>query len=109
VVAVTVRRDARGRLSSLYVRGHADFADAGQDIVCAAVSAIVQAAWLGLEQVARVAPTGTSGDGTLSLRWPSGARGGAALEAIVATAELAVEQLAKQYPDHVNLARETET
>jgi uncharacterized protein len=108
VVEVVVRRDSRQRLSSLFARGHTGWADAGEDVICAAVSAILQAAWLGLERVAKVAVAARKAEGELSLGWPEAARDDRALEAIVATAELAVEQIAAQYPEHVRLSRETE-
>ncbi len=40
-----------GRLSGFYARGHANFAEYGNDIVCAAVSALTQATMLGLDDV----------------------------------------------------------
>jgi uncharacterized protein YsxB (DUF464 family) len=108
VVEVIVRRDSRGRLSSLFASGHAGWEDAGKDVVCAAVSALVQAAWLGLEQVADVRVSAEKASGTLSLRWPDAARDDPAAAAIVATAELAIEHLASQFPNHVSIARESE-
>ena len=107
MVHVTVRRDSRQRLSSLFATGHAGWADSGKDVVCAAVSAILQAAWLGLERVAKVPVDGKKGDGELSLRWPQAARENPALAAIVETAEVAVAEIAEQYPEHVRLSRET--
>ena len=38
--------------NSILVEGHADYADHGKDIVCAAVSAILYTAQLGLVEVA---------------------------------------------------------
>jgi uncharacterized protein len=108
VVRVEIRRDGRQRLSSLFARGHAGWAESGSDIVCAAVSAIVQAGWLGIEQVANVALTAERDEDHVLLRWPEDARDDAALVAIVRTVELSVEALAQQYPEHVRLARETE-
>jgi len=108
MVRVTVRRDSRQRLSSLFAEGHAGWADEGSDVVCAAVSALLQAAWLGLERVAKVPIEGKKSAGTLSLRWPRPERANAAVEAIVTTAELSIEQIAAQYPEHVSLSRETE-
>jgi uncharacterized protein YsxB (DUF464 family) len=108
VVEVEVRRDGRQRLSSLFARGHAGWAESGSDIVCAAVSAIIQAGWLGIEQVATVQLEVERDADHLSLRWPPDARDNDALVTIVRTVELSVEQLARQYPDHVRLARETE-
>jgi uncharacterized protein YsxB (DUF464 family) len=109
VVTVTFRRDSRERLSSVFADGDALFDDAGRDIVCAAVSAILQAAWLGLEQHAKVtldAGKGKrGGKGRLELRWPAESRDRDDVRAIVATAELSIEQIARQYPEHVRFTR----
>jgi uncharacterized protein len=109
VVHVTVRRDGRGRLSSLSAEGHTEWAEHGRDVVCAAVSALLQAAWLGLQEVANVDVDGKRTEGRLVLRWPEAARDDRATQAIVATMEAAVAHLAAQYPDHVRLTRETES
>lgn len=37
-------------------KGHAGFADAGQDIVCAAISVLTQTAVIGLEKVVQIKP-----------------------------------------------------
>lgn len=108
MLEVIFRRDSQNRLSSIFARGHAAFAEAGDDIVCAAVSAILQAARLGLEEYAGVALEVEQKPGTLSIRWPELARDEAAVRAIAATAELAVRQIASQYPDHVRAAAERE-
>jgi hypothetical protein len=42
MVTVLFHEDSRGRLSSILAEGHAGWADAGEDIVCAAVSAILR-------------------------------------------------------------------
>jgi uncharacterized protein YsxB (DUF464 family) len=101
VVTVTFRRDSRNRLSSVFSEGHADLADRGEDLACAAVSAILQAAWVGLTDHAHVAVEGERTAGRLSMRWPEAERGRENVEAIVATAELAIRQIASQYPKHV--------
>jgi uncharacterized protein YsxB (DUF464 family) len=101
VVTVTFRRDSRNRLSSVFAEGHAGWADAGEDLVCAAVSAILQAAWGGLTDHAHVAVDGERTGGRLAMRWPEDARDREDVKAIVATAELAVVQIATQYPKHV--------
>jgi uncharacterized protein YsxB (DUF464 family) len=113
VVEVLVRRDAHGRLSSVSATGHADWSSPGNragefDLVCSAVSAILQAAWLGLTDVAGVAVDAQKADGRLSLRWPPAARDQVPVGAIVGTAERAIEVLAAQFPAHVSLVRETE-
>lgn len=98
---VTFYRDGRNRPSSLLARGHADVAEHGQDIVCAAVSAILQAARLGLERVAAVPLTVSQESGELRLSWPEECRSLEAVRSIVETAELSVQQIASQYPSHV--------
>lgn len=48
MIQIRVSRDEKGAIRHLSVRGHAQYADKGQDIVCAAISAIVQTAILGI-------------------------------------------------------------
>ncbi|HEY1428138.1 MAG TPA: ribosomal-processing cysteine protease Prp, partial [Candidatus Tumulicola sp.] len=99
----------RGRLAAVRAFGHADFDEAGEDIVCAAVSAILQAARLGLEQHAKVPLDASQESGSLDMVWPAGARDDAAVIAIVRTAELAVREIAQQYPEHVRCNTDAET
>ena len=108
MVQVTFRRDSRQRLSSIFASGHADAAPHGEDLVCAAVSAILQAARLGLEEHVEASLEVDQRSGNLSLRWPESLRDDPALVAIVATAELAVGRIASQYPGYVRANAETE-
>jgi len=101
VVTVTFRRDSRNRLSSVFAEGHAGWADPGEDVVCAAASAILQAAWLGLAEHARVDVDGERTGGRLAMRWPEAARDRDDVRAIVATAELSIAQIAHQFPKNV--------
>jgi uncharacterized protein YsxB (DUF464 family) len=109
MVTVTFRRDSRNRLSSVFAEGHAGWAEAGEDVVCAAASAILQAAWLGLDEHAGVTVDGERTPGRLLLRWPADARDREDVRAIVATAELSIDRIASQYPDHIRVRREQET
>lgn len=108
MLEIRFRRDSRDRLSSVVSRGHAEQGPHGQDVACAAVSALLQAAWAGLTDVARVKVTGHRRSGDLLMRWPKDARDRADVHAIVATAELAVEQIAKQYGGAIRFLREPE-
>ncbi|HOB87843.1 MAG TPA: ribosomal-processing cysteine protease Prp [Bacillota bacterium] len=56
MIRVTVWRKAAGPISGFQVEGHAGYAPAGEDIVCAAVSALTQAALLGLERLLGIRP-----------------------------------------------------
>jgi uncharacterized protein len=94
VLEVSFCRDERGRFAALSASGHADFAEYGGDIVCAAVSAVLQAARLGLSQFARSSLRVRQKPGELELSWPEEERDRESVVAIVAAAELAVEELA---------------
>jgi hypothetical protein len=103
VVQVTISRDSRSRLSSFFATGHAGWADAGQDVVCAAISTLLQAAWLGLDQVAGVEVEGVREAGRLELDWPEPARDDPGVRAIVETVARSIETLAAQFPAHVKV------
>jgi uncharacterized protein YsxB (DUF464 family) len=110
VVRVTFFRDSRNRLSSVFSVGHAPVdADSEYSLVCAAVSAILQAARLGLEEHVKTALQVSQRSGEMSLRWPETDRDDARVEAIVRTAELSIEQIARQYPAHVAVEQSRES
>ncbi|MBV9718605.1 MAG: ribosomal-processing cysteine protease Prp [Candidatus Eremiobacteraeota bacterium] len=104
MLEVTVYRDG-DRLAGLSASGHTEFAAHGEDIVCAAVSAILQAVRLGLAEHARAEVVARQEPGMLELSWAEDRRDDESVRAIVATAELAIEQIAVKYPDHVRLRR----
>jgi uncharacterized protein YsxB (DUF464 family) len=104
MLTVTFYRDSRDRLSRILAEGHAGWADAGQDVVCAGASVVLQTAELGLTEHARVAVTAKRDAGRMDLRWDAAIRERADVAAIVETARLAVEQLARQFPEHVRVA-----
>jgi uncharacterized protein YsxB (DUF464 family) len=108
VLEVRFRRDSRQRLSSVFAEGHAESGEPGEDVVCAAVSALLQAAWAGLTDVAHVAVSGRRRSGDFELRWPAEARERADVHAIVKTAEIAIEQIARQNPGFVRYLTESE-
>ena len=56
MTSVTLYRAADGRLSGFECRGHAGYAQAGSDIVCAAVSVLSTTCVNALESVAGVKP-----------------------------------------------------
>jgi uncharacterized protein YsxB (DUF464 family) len=95
--------DSRGRLSSFSAEGHAGWAESGSDVVCAAVSTLLQAAWLGLAEVAGVEVTGERASGKLALNWHEAGRHD--VDAIAETAARSIERLALQFPDHVRAVR----
>lgn len=54
MINVMVYRDFLGQIQEFKIQGHSGYAESGQDIVCAAVSAITQTAVMGLAEVAHI-------------------------------------------------------
>lgn len=111
MLEVVFRRDSLNRLSSAFASGHVEIAQTSSDeysLVCAAVSAIMQAARLGLEAHVKLPLDVTQRSGDLAMRWPQRSREDERVAAIVETARLAVEQIARQYPQHVRVTEERE-
>ena len=44
MITITMHRDKKDRYTGFTIKGHADYDEAGSDIVCAAVSALSQTA-----------------------------------------------------------------
>lgn len=70
MIIVSIKRDQNGSLKAFSVSGHAGYAEHGQDIVCAGVSAIVQTAILGLQEVLNVDCAGSQSEGRLACALP---------------------------------------
>ncbi len=70
------------------------------------MSTVLQAAWLGLSEVAKVEIKASKESGLMTLSWPERSRSSDAVNAIVATAALSLERIAAQYPDHVRVIHE---
>jgi len=112
MVEVTFYRDGRARLSRFFASGHVEIPESSSDeysLVCAAVSGVLQAARAGLEEHAKIDTGAQMRSGHLDVRIPENKRDDAAVVAIVATAEIALEQIARQYPQHVHVTRSTQT
>ncbi len=108
MLEVRFRRDSRRRLSSVFAEGHAEAGVAGDDIVCAAASAILQAAELGLSAYAELPGVAARAEGRMLFAIPETERGRADVKAILGTAELGIAQLAHQFPVNVRIVREDE-
>ncbi|MCH5278319.1 MAG: ribosomal-processing cysteine protease Prp [Christensenellaceae bacterium] len=66
MTVITVFRKG-GRLVGFDAVGHADYADAGEDIVCAAISAVTQTAVLGITELIGCSAAFEMEDGCLRL------------------------------------------
>jgi uncharacterized protein YsxB (DUF464 family) len=112
VVNVIFYRDGRERLARFFASGHVEIPESSSDeysLVCAAVSAVLQAARAGLEEYAKINTGVQMRAGHLDVRVPENVRDDAAVVAIMRTAEIAIEQIARQYPEHARVTRSTQT
>jgi uncharacterized protein YsxB (DUF464 family) len=99
MIKVTLWRDEGDRPVGFFVCGHAGYRPRGQDIVCAAVSALAQAAVMGLEEFLSIMPEVDIGEGRLKCLLPenlSPADGDKA-EIILGTLELGLKAIAESY------------
>ena len=106
MVSVVFYRDSQQRLFSVLGSGHVQIGETTNDeysIVCASISAILQAARLGLQAYAHVPLDIHQEKGDLRLEVPEDWRGEESVQAILNTAELSIDQIAKQYPEHVTV------
>ena len=96
-----------GAIVEFAVSGHAGFDDPGNDVVCAAVSALTQAALIGLEEVLEISVDADvdEHDGRLICRLPRDVepakRNGAAV--LLETLVRSLRSIEAGYPDHVQV------
>lgn len=102
MIRIRIVRNAATHITGLQARGHARFAAHGQDIVCAAVSALLQTAWLGLETIEGIEVSYRRDDGHLSFALESGAeREG--VRVLLSSICLGIRQIEEQYPEFVRV------
>ena len=86
---------------TLMLKGHADYAEYGKDIVCAGVSSLVQAliGWLeeNYDRAERISIDPHGGKVSIS------AEGGEDVKALFEMTTIGLEQIADCYPDHVQI------
>ena len=97
---VTLFRDPDGRLSGFECKGHSGYAEAGSDIVCAAVSALSITCANALQNVAGIDPDVTEKDGYLTVRIPQPQQSHDA-QVIMKVFEQGIGDIAASYPKHI--------
>jgi uncharacterized protein YsxB (DUF464 family) len=86
----------------LEVSGHAGFAEAGSDIVCAAISALVLSAAEGLRAHCKVKTAVEDAPSAYRLEVPAG--GDERAQAVLETAIGGLQAIAASYPRHLRVA-----
>ncbi len=98
-------RSLDGQICGFDASGHADFADYGNDIVCAAISAITQTALLGLIDGLGIEVDYSMQDGNLFLQLPEEIAPPLAEKAhvILDTMRLGLLSLSQEQPAHISV------
>lgn len=101
MIRIVIKRDQEGNIVSFQSTGHANYGSKGTDIICAGVSAILQATLIGLEEVVELKPDVEIKDGYLSCRLPDGlSRDGLVL---LETMVLSLQSISNDYPKYVRI------
>ncbi|MFZ5816383.1 MAG: ribosomal-processing cysteine protease Prp [Bacillota bacterium] len=105
MITVQVRRAPDGSIAEVRTEGHAAFAEYGQDIVCAAVTALVVTALIGLKRVARHPHEGKASSGKAYCKLLPGGTAESAIkaQAILETTVLGLRDIEKDYKDFIRV------
>ncbi len=98
---ITLFHAPDGRLTGFSCKGHSGYAEAGSDIVCAAVSALSITCCNSLQRVAGVTPETEERDGFLTVRIPPGESSHDA-QVILRVFEQGISDIAASYPKHIS-------
>ena len=94
-----------GRIAGFSVSGHSGYAEAGQDIVCAAVSAVVGMAEATINDVcgAKAKVRVKDADARITLTLPASCDEEETVQAVLSGLLLTLVNLREQYPDYIEV------
>ncbi len=101
MIQVVTMRSAAGTYEGFTVTGHADYAAAGEDIVCAAVSAVTMTASVGLRDIIGCPGIYETEEGRLTVRLANEPT--AETQAIIRTMLAGLREIETQYPQYLNI------
>lgn len=94
-------------LTGIECKGHSGYSEKGSDIICAAVSVLMQALLLGLSEVAKIDGIKYRADNkipVISIKWPSKVHENISL--LINTVSESLKQIALENPDYVKIISE---
>ena len=88
-------------------KGHSGYAEKGEDIVCAAVSALTETAYLGLTELLKLEPEFRSGDGELRVMLPKELprEQGEKAELILGSMLLGLRAIEENYSNYLKISK----
>lgn len=107
MIEVRVQRDGTGLIRGMKVTGHAGYAPHGKDIVCAAVSALVQTAVHGIEYRFGLKIDARVEKGDVYLRLPPNlGEVQDRVQDVLEVTVLGLKGISNQYGEHVSVVEE---
>ena len=97
MITIALQQDEQQRYSGFCISGHAESADEGYDLVCAAVSVLAQTAFLGLCHYGKE-PSYEQREGYFSIHR---AERNVTTQVILETMVLGLEEIVRQYGQYV--------
>ena len=94
-------RTKAGAINSITAEGHTGYAKSGEDIVCASVSSLMQALWIGLDEILKVENLRKERDGKIpriGLAWDPETP---ETQVVARTIARSLEELAESHPKYV--------
>ncbi len=110
MIRVTVVRK-NGNITGYYAKGHAEYADLGNDIVCAAASTAMQNPLAGMQEVLRLNPQyGFDDDGYITVTLDRMNFQGKEKEvsSLLETMVVMIRELERNYPKNIKLVEKEE-
>ena len=107
MIVVTIGKDRENYIKSVTIKGHANYAEHGEDIVCSAISFLSQAILNGLLEVLKAdVDYEMNEDGFLSFSINNNEYKKNTIKALLDTFELGIESLLEEYAKYVKLVKE---
>ncbi len=101
MITVTVNQDEQGNIVGFSASGHAQYAPEGEDIICAAVSAILQTAVFGLVDYLDLDPEVSTEDGWLNCQLDSKLARDKEVKAVLETMLVGLKKTAEAHSEHL--------
>ncbi|TDX49001.1 ribosomal-processing cysteine protease Prp [Orenia marismortui] len=103
MITININRNQEGNVVSFFGDGHAEYAEYGQDIVCAAVSAIMQTAVFGLTNYLDFDINIDVKDGWLKCKIDSNIAKDLQVKSILETMVIGLKETEKSYSQYLKI------
>ena len=106
MIKIKIKRNPKRNIIDFTVKGHAQADQPGEDIVCAAISAIVQTALFGLKKYLGLEFEYQIKDGFLRCLLADEIANDSQVKAILETMVIGLKETEKEYSQYINLTTE---